>query len=362
MDTWFPTFDRFFTSSALRTLFLPWWTTLAQRRALLRLIAVAQEESLPLAPLLEQWGQDESGVQQLRICRLAKLIAEGRSIADAAEAVPGVLRDEDILTLRFDAQSGTRTAAVRASLTPPATASWQAWPQFFTTLIYFGTVLSISLLLILFVQLRVVPAFARIFGEFGRRRPVVLEWSIHSLEPYSNQLLLAAIMLLVVIIWLFATRTGRRIRWSLAGRLFGSIREWRAADVLQKLRVAATAGRPIPGALSTLARYHFDPTMRHALLVVRNEIEHGTPVWQSMSEIGLLSAPEANLLAVAERQGSPAWALEQLVDVKRQRVATRWERAAEFLLPAFVLLMAVLVIFQVSLIFVPLITLLEGLL
>jgi type II secretory pathway component PulF len=144
--------------------------------------------------------------------------------------------------------------------------------------------------------------------------------------------------------------------------MFRSIREWRAADVLQKLRVAATAGRPIPGALSTLARYHFDPATRHELLVVRNDLEQGMPVWPSMSAAGLLSSPESNLLVVAERQGSPAWALEQLVEVKQQRVARRLERAGEFLLPAIVLLMAMLVIFQVSLIFVPLITLLEGLL
>jgi type IV pilus assembly protein PilC len=362
MDTWFPTFYRLVTSASAPTLFWPWRTTFAQQRALLRLIAVAQEENLPLAPLLEQWAQDESGLQKFRVRRMAKLISEGRSVADAAEAVPSVLRDEDILTLRFDAQSGTRTAALRASLAQPVAAGYQAWLHFRNTFIYFATVLPFSLLLILFVQLRILPRFEHIFDDFGRRKPAVFAWSANSLEPYSFLLLVAAIILVIAIILLFATRTGRRIRWSLAGRLFRSIRESRAADVLQKLRVAATAGRPIPGALSTLARYHFDPTIRHGLLVVRNDLEQGMPVWQSMSEAGLLSPPEANLLTVAERQGSPAWALDQLVDVKRQRVANRLERAGELLLPTFVLLIAVLVIFQVSLIFVPLINLLEGLL
>ncbi|WP_254510197.1 type II secretion system F family protein [Anatilimnocola floriformis] len=275
---------------------------------------------------------------------------------------PGVLRDEDILTLRFDAQSGTRTAALRASLDHPAATGFQTWLYFSTMFIYFGTVLPISLASFLFAQLRVLPRLEKIFGEFGMRKPALFAWSVNSLEPYSNQLLIAALLLLVAIIWLFGTRTGRRLRWSIAARLFRSLREVHAADVLQKLRVAATAGRPIPGALSTLARYHFDPTIRHELLVVRNDLEQGLPVWQSMSAAGLLSSPEASLLVVAERQGSLTWALEQLVEVKRQRVAARLERAGEFLLPAFVLLMAVLVIIQVSLFFVPLITLLEGLL
>lgn len=362
MDTWFPTFYRLATSASSLTLFWPWRTTFAQQRALLRLIAVAQEENLPLAPLLEQWADDESGLQQFRVRRLAQLIAAGRTIADAAEAVPGVLRDEDVLTLRFDTQSGTRTAALRTSLDHPVGPGFEAWRSFGSVFIYFATVLPICLILILFAQLRILPRLEKIFGEFGVRRPALATWSANSLEPYSNQLLLAALVLLAVIIWLFGTQTGRRLRWSVAGRMFRSIREWLAADVLQKLRVAATAGRPIPGVLSTLARYHFDPTMRHELLVVRNDLEQGMPVWQSMSEVGLLSPPEANLLLVAERQGSPAWALDQLVEVKQRRVARRLERAGEFLLPAFVLLMAVLVIFQISLIFMPLITLLEGLL
>ncbi|WP_254512297.1 type II secretion system F family protein [Anatilimnocola floriformis] len=362
MDTWFPTFFRLATSASSFTLFWPWTTTFAQQRALLRLIAVAQEENLPLAPLLEQWADDESGLQQFRVRRLARLIAGGRSVADAAEAVPGVLRDEDILTLRFDAQSGTRTAAVRASLVHPAAVGFQAWQYFRSMFIYFGTVLPISLALILFGQLRILPRLDRIFSDFGRRRPAIFAWSVNSLEPYSNLLLISALLLLIVIIWLFSTRMGRLLRWSLAGSLFRFLREWRAADVLQKLQVAASAGRPIPGALSTLAQFHPDPKLRHELLVVRNDVEQGLPVWQSMSQVGLLSPAEANLIVVAEQQGSPTWALEQLVEVKQRRVAARLEKVGEFLLPAFVLLMAGLVIFQASLLFVPLVTLLEGLL
>lgn len=360
METWFPTFYRLAAGPSPFTLFWPWRTTFAQQRALLRLIAVANEENLPLAPLLEQWADDESGLQQFRVRRMARLLAAGRSVADAAEAVPGVLRDEDILTLRFDAQSGTRTAAIRARLENSDLAGVQARRRFCNMFIYFGMMLSISLLVILFTQLFLVPRLVSIFGDFGLR--ALLAGSTSASSSNASLYWICALLLLFVLIWLFGTQAGRRVRWALAGKMFRSIHELRSADVLQKLKIAATAGRPIPGALSTLARYHFDPTIRHELLVVRNDLEQGIPVWQSMSEVGLLSSPEANLLAVAERQGSPAWALDQLIEVKRQRVATRVERGGEFLLPAFVLLMALLVIFQVSIIFVPLINLLEGLL
>src|SRR5687768_8337745 len=128
MASWFPTLRRFaFGPGSFRS----WWplyTTTAQRQALLRLLVVAIEENLPLAPLMEQWMEDERGLQRRRLRKLAGLLRQGGSLADAVEAVPRVLREEDLLALRFDAQTGTRTAAMREQLTElPAGAPRLRW-------------------------------------------------------------------------------------------------------------------------------------------------------------------------------------------------------------------------------------------
>src|SRR5688572_20959947 len=116
MDSWFPTFRRLgFYAGVIRP-WWPWYTTAMQRQSLLRLIVVATEENLPLPPLIEKWAEDETGVQRRRLRRLARLLQEGRALPAAVEEVPGVLSEEDLLALRFDAQSGTRTAAVREAL------------------------------------------------------------------------------------------------------------------------------------------------------------------------------------------------------------------------------------------------------
>lgn len=361
METWFPTFSRLASGVTFPTIWWPSWTTFAQQQGLLRLIAVALEENLLLPPLLAHWADDETGWQRFRVRRFARLLGEGRSLADAAEAVPGVLRDEDILALRFDAQSGTRTAAIRASLEQPAATGFEAWLPFRMLLIHFAVVLPISLLVVVFGHVAIAPKLERILQDYGRARPALIGW-FHVSDPVANTLVIGGILLVLFLIWLFGTHAGRRTRWALAGRWLRSIHELYAADVLQKLRVAATAGRPLPGALSTLARYHFDPRVRHELLIVRNDLEQGTPVWQGMADVGLLSTAEANLLTVADGQGSPAWALEQLVDVKRQRVARRLQNAGQFLLPTLVAVIALLVILQACTIYVPMLELLEGLL
>src|SRR5689334_12561947 len=116
MESWFPTFRQL----AYRD--VPWpsiWrrrATLAQRHSLLRLIAVSIERQVPLTMLLENWAEDERGYQRVRLRKLAAELKSGRSLPEAVEEISGILRDEDVLAIRFDSQMGTRTAAVRQLL------------------------------------------------------------------------------------------------------------------------------------------------------------------------------------------------------------------------------------------------------
>src|SRR5687768_15050162 len=101
MSEWFPTFRRLSNPTARFGLFWRRRASASQRLALLRLIAVATEEHLPLSPLLDAWAFDQGGVQGRRVQRLSLLLKEGTPLPDAVEQVPGVLRDEDVLSIRF---------------------------------------------------------------------------------------------------------------------------------------------------------------------------------------------------------------------------------------------------------------------
>ena len=160
---------------------------------------------------------------------------------------------------------------------------------------------------------------------------------------------------MLVVLWLaFATRRGRRARRALVSRLGAPGSARISADVLQKLALAASAGRPIAGVLSTLARYHFDPRTRHQLLFVRNEVEQGVDVWQSLTAVELLAAPELRLLETAERVGNRPWALAQLADVRETRATRRRDRLSALLMPAIVAVMGLFVLFQALTVFAPL--------
>jgi type II secretory pathway component PulF len=362
MDSRFPTFRRLIDGEGQSPSWWPWYTSAAQQQSLLRLIAVAVEEGLPLIDLLESWAIDERGIQRSRIRRLIRSLKRGRSLPDAIEEVPGILRDEDALALRFDSQSGTRTAAVREMLTEQRTSQLSAAPHVRRPIVYFCVVLPLGIMLVLFVQIRIMPIMFRLFSDFGLASPPVWRLSARFGNWLTNGGWFLALLVFVAFSFTFLTRPGRSFRQRLFGRLIRPLRQMYVADVLQKIAIAGRAGRPVPGALSTLARYHFDPAIRQELLFVRNEVEQGADIWQSMTKVGMLTSEEVDALRTSDRIGNRPWILQQLAEVKKRRSNRRFRRWSEMVLPALVLAMATLVLFQALSVFQPLTQMIEGLL
>lgn len=328
MDTWFPEFRR---------MFRPWRTTAPQQRSFLRLLTVAMEENLPLPPLIKAWAADEHGLQYQRLLRLANLLRDGTLLADAVEQIPGVLSEEDVLAIRFGAQSGTLVASLRERLNEPDASRPLISPRVRKTLSYLTMLFFVGLLIITFVQIKIVPEFEKIMVEFDVPAPKSMQLSIEFARLFEEYWYIFFFVAIAFAWFWFTPWPGRRMRMRLFGPLYRPWRELHFADVLEKLSVAAAAGRPMAGAVSTLARYHFDPALRRRLLYVRNEMEQGADAWQSMRAVGLLSPQEAHLMDTAERVGNRPWVLKQLAQLKKRRGAARISRWAELILPAVIL-------------------------
>lgn len=342
----------------------PWGrrTSLAQRLSLLRLIAVGSELHLPLSPLLDAWADDERGIQADRVRRLAGLIAEGMPLPDAVEEVRGALRDEDVLAIRFGAQSGTLARSLRASLDDAAERLSADAHPFRDTLVYAAVVAALFLGISIFYFVKIVPAINVILSDYNVDRPAPLTWAIQMSQVAERYWWLWTLLIFGSIWYVRSARTGRFLGQPIWIRRLSKLRDLRSAEVLRKLSVAADAGRPIAGAISTLARYHFDPPTRHKLLFVRNEVEQGAEVWPSMASAGLLTAPDVTVLDAAERLGNRPWALKQLADGKERR-ADRWLKTlADLTMPVVVVVLGAFVLLQGLSLFVPLVHLLFTLL
>lgn len=361
MPTWFPTFERLAGRRIELPSFWPLRTTKQQSRSLARLLAVALEQNLPLLPLLEAFHADERGTQRRRVGRLIQGLKAGRTLPDAVEDNPGVLSEAETLALRFDAQTGTRTEALRRVLADWDMPSTRERRRARRTVGYLAVMLPIGLVVFSFLFLKVVPVFFKILQEFGTPPPSALVLTNEAAHVGARYWWLVPLLLLALFWISYSTRAGRLVRHSLLGRAFQSLRELQAALVLDQLAVAAQAGRPLSGALSTLARYHYAQPVRQQLLYVRNELEQGADVWQAMSTVGLLSPADVRLLATAERLGNRAWVLHQLAGTKRHGTQWRLSRLSELVLPAAVIVLGVFVLLVALAIFQPLVQLIDNL-
>ncbi len=113
---------------------------------------------------------------------------------------------------------------------------------------------------------------------------------------------------------------------------------------MRSLALAVESGRPLPGALSTLARHHFDTGVRAKLLLARNEVEQGAEPWQSLAEVRLLTTAESSALATASSPSNRVWLLNRLAQWKEDRVAQRRSILISLIHPFAVLLFGLLVL------------------
>jgi len=180
------------------------------------------------------------------------------------EEVHGALRDADVLAIRFGVQSGTLAASLRESLQDDA--ARRATPLVRWTLGYFILVVTLFFVVTTFLYVKIIPSFLSIMEDFSMEIPRALRWSL-AFASFVESYWWAFMILALLFAWsMVSARPGRFLRDTMLSRFFGPLRNLRSAEVLEKLGVAAAAGRPMTGAVSTLARYHFDPSTRRKLL------------------------------------------------------------------------------------------------
>ena len=311
--------------------------------ALLRILSTGVEERLDLAVLVGDLAQEQRWSYRRRLRRLGRRLEEGTPLADALEQTPGVLSDEQTLCIRYGTQLGTLRQCFQHLVGRSNTVIQQLSQRSRQLRFYLGFVCFLFVMTMAFMVVEIFPSYQKIFDDFeidaGRLSDTIYE----ACQFVVNE---GPVLCLLLIFLLLLLRFGslRRFLWHhLVTRFFGSVAKLRVSSVLEYLAITQQAGRPMAGSLSTLARYHFDPTIRQKLLFVRNEVEQGAPVWKAMSDARLISIKESQAMESASKAGTTVWTLQRLAEWKRRSVARRFDVYLDLLQPLVVLGMAALV-------------------
>jgi len=322
---------------------------------------VVASERLELAPLVACLAAEHRGRYRRRLNRLAQRLATGTALPDALEQTPGTLSDEQELAIHFGTQSGTLSKSLRSMVDHRDHSPNQIGHRLRQIGVYATLISTVFLFLLSYIVIEVVPDFTMILEEFELDRPGMLTLLIRISFTLANYWPILVLTLLFCI-WLVRSETSRKFfRRRISSRLLKPVAQLRSADLLSLLAVAQQSGRPLPGALSTLARYHYDSLIRQKLLFVRNEVEQGADLWNSMATARLLSLAEARALTSSASADSLIWTMRRLAQWKRNRVALRFDTYVELFLPVVTLLLAAIVLLTALATMTPLVKMLENL-
>ena len=347
IDDAFPTFKRWLTTVELnrprRWRIAPHWhvdSRAAQQLGLLRVLHMAAHRHDRPGPWVAALAEDHRGPYRWKLAKLALQLASGTPLADALEQTPGALSPEDALAVRFGVQSGTLPAVLATRLERDAEVFTQVQGRIRRTVWYILGVFLIGLLVTTFIYIKILPTFREILGDFYHQSPAALR-ALEACGDWVARYWYAVVLAGLAFGWfVFSKRGWRRFQTSWLPLFSRSAASLRGAEVLDLLAVTQQAGRPLPGAISTLARYHFDRRMRAQLLFARNEVEQGADFWESLAASGVLHDAEARALNAAPDQSSRIWTAQRLASARREEVARRLNVLIEFVQPAFVLLLA----------------------
>lgn len=329
-----------------------------QQNGLLWVLATAATRQIPLAPGVEAFAQQSSGVVRNRAHALATLLQGGKTLAEAVDWIPRVVPWDATLLIRVGEHVGRLDAGLRE-----AAESRVRRHQVFRDLIgrvgYLMGVIAISQVVVGFVVFFIIPKFEAIFKDFGIALPgatTALIVGSRYFVDYASWL--SGAEFLVVVYLAFALGRGGWQGLPIVGRLF---RLQQKALLLHALALVVEANQPLDRALAVMAASYPSRRVRKKLRVALALNQSGTPWTAALDGVGLISPRDMGLLDAAARAGNLAWVLRTLADTGERRSAYRLQLGSQLAFVLAMLAFGSVVLFFAIAMFMPLVSLIERL-
>ena len=333
----------------------------SRQYALLWLLTVAAERLIPLVPVVEAFARERGGPFAGRARHLANMLKAGVPLPDALQRLPGLLPADALPAIHVGYESGALAAALRR-VSSARDFRQPLWLAMAGRLVYLITLVVFGIGVVAFMMYKIVPSFQAIFSDFDAELPAMTKLLISVSRAIVDWwfLLVPFFMLMVLLVFYVLLRYVGLTQWDLPG-MGRLVRRLDAANVLDTLALAAEHRRPLPEAFATLARTYPKAAIRGRLRGVLADLQRGADWCESLFARGLIKRPDRAILQAAQRAGNLPWALREMADSNRRRLAYRLYALVQLLFPPFILAIGAAVMFIVVSLFVPLVSLIEAL-
>lgn len=297
--------------------------------------------------------------------KVSEEVGAGYSLAQSFENNAPYLPKTFTETLRAGEQSGTLESCFQR-LHAYYDRSAKTRAKIVSTLTYPVMVIIVAIVVFVIIIAVAVPAFTTAFNEIGSDLPGVTK-ALMAVSTFFTKWwwLLLAILALLAAAYLAVRRTERGRAaldaWSLTRAPLRRIHSMNAAaQFAHSMATLLAAGLPLPRALEVTANVVSNYTFSLAVRQVRQDVERGRPMTESMSAIDYFPPMLTEMVGVGERSGSLEETLDVIGDYYDNEVSVTTARLLSVLEPAITIALAVLVVLLLLAVYLPMFTLYGG--
>ncbi len=337
----------------------------ARQSEFLWVLAIAMKSGRPLSEEIEAYARGTGGRRHRQLMAMAERLSDGDPLTEIV--VPqGLIPPSALMQIH----AGITSQSLQNSLNETANRVTQELVEDQESgcpgagLFYPAALIPIAFFIVAFLMYYIVPKFKKIFDDFGTQLPGVTTALIVVSDTVANSWILLGLPLFYVPlgVFLFVTTAEyygwRTILQTILGRWFV---RWHSPDVLRALSQGIAHGIPIDQALMSIVKHAGPLKLRERLAMAVDAMEAGAPSWQSLQQAGILNAYETIALEAAEKSSNLPWAMRTLATTIESRWMFRLRAIFEFIQPAILVAVAIVVAFIAIAIFMPLIKLLNDL-
>lgn len=297
--------------------------------------------------------------------KVSEEVGAGYSLAQSFENNAPYLPKTFTETLRAGEQSGTLESCFQR-LHAYYDRSAKTRAKIVSTLTYPAMVVVVAIVVFVIIIAVAVPAFTTAFNEIGSDLPGVTK-ALMAVSTFFTKWwwLLLAILALLAAAYLAVRRTERGraalAAWSLTRAPLRRIHSMNAAaQFAHSMATLLAAGLPLPRALEVTANVVSNYTFSLAVRQVRQDVERGRPMTESMSAIDYFPPMLTEMVGVGERSGSLEETLDVIGDYYDNEVSVTTARLLAVLEPIITICLAVLVVVLLLAVYLPMFTLYGG--
>jgi type II secretory pathway component PulF len=333
-----------------------------EHRSLLWALATAAQRGIALSEAARAYADELPGDTGLRAMALAEALERGEPLSRAVRSARLRLGAASTLGVRMGESLGLLGPALGQQLDDSQqtdAAMRESIGRFF----YLGIVLIVLTGAVGFIMWKIVPVFQKMFEEFGLKLPAPTLLVINVSKWYVTYgWLVTAPITAIAPLFLFGGCL-YYIGWfprdlPLVWRFF---KRYDGALVMRGLSLAISRGMPLPQAMRLVADCYPIRVVAGLVRTAADQVAAGVDWRQSLLAPGLIGAADAAVLGAAERAGNLPWALNEMADSAIRRQTYFLQALLQLLFPVLLVMLGMVIGMFVISLFLPLISLIQGL-